>query len=121
MLKHARNVAIIAAIAAAVVIIPGGGTGANVVAQTVSVLFLAAIGWVATLLYREHRVALYSLGDRRRTILYVAVGVATLTLTATSRLWHTGRGPPGVVRPDRRGHLRRGRSGPLGTPLLAPR
>ena len=88
-MKHVRNVAIIAAVAAAVVIVPGGGTGANVVMQTVSVLFLASVAWVASLMYREHRVALYSLGDRRRAILYVAVGVATLTLTATTRLWHT--------------------------------
>ncbi|HEY6398855.1 MAG TPA: hypothetical protein VIX82_15510, partial [Solirubrobacteraceae bacterium] len=36
--------------------------------------------------YRQHRVALYSLGDRKRTILYLAAGVATLTLTGTHRL-----------------------------------
>ena len=89
MVKNLRNAAIIAALAAAVAIIPGGGTGANVFGQAVSVVFLAAIGWVAVLLYREHRVAIYSLGDRRRTFLYVAAGIAALTLTATTRLWHT--------------------------------
>ena len=91
-MKHLRNVAIIAAVAAAVVIIPGGGTGASVVTQTVSVVFLASVAWVASLLYREHRVALYSLGDRRRGVLYAAIGLVTLTLTATSRLWHTVSG-----------------------------
>jgi hypothetical protein len=43
-------------------------------------------------MYRQHRTTLYSLGDGRRAILYVAVGVAALTLTATSRLWHTPAG-----------------------------
>jgi hypothetical protein len=91
-LKNARNIVIVLVIAALVVVIPGGGTGANVTIQAVSVAFLAAIGWVAMLLYREHRVTLYALGDRRRAILYAAAAVATLTLTATSRLWHTPAG-----------------------------
>ncbi len=89
MAKNLRNAAIVAGIAAVVVIVPGGGRGQGVATQIVSVAFLAALTWVATLLYREHRAGLYSLGDRRRGVLYAAVGVATLTLTATSRLWHT--------------------------------
>jgi len=87
-----RNIAIVLAIAALVVVVPGGGTGANVATQAVSLAFLAAIGWFAMVMYRQHRTTLYSLGDARRAILYVAVGVATLTLTATSRLWHTPAG-----------------------------
>ena len=43
-------------------------------------------------LYREHRVALYSLGDGRRATLYGAAVVVALTLTATRRLWQTGAG-----------------------------
>jgi surface polysaccharide O-acyltransferase-like enzyme len=92
MAQNARNILIVLTIAALVVLIPGGGTGANVAIQAVSLTFLASAAWVASLMYREHRVALYSLGDVRRAILYVAVGVAALTLTATSRLWHTGAG-----------------------------
>jgi hypothetical protein len=92
MSKNVRNVAIVLVIAALVVIIPGGGTGAQVAIQAVSLVFLASLGWIAMLMYREHRLALYSLGDRRRAILYVAVGVAALTLTATSRLWQTTGG-----------------------------
>jgi len=87
-----RNIVIVLAIAALVVIVPGGGTGASVVTQAVWLAFLAAIAWFAMLMYRQHRVALYSLGDRRRTILYIALGVAALTLTATSRMWQTGAG-----------------------------
>jgi hypothetical protein len=86
-LKTARNILIVVAIAAVVDIVPGGGTAAAVVVQTISLIFLGALAWVVALMYREHRNALYSLGDRRRAILYAAVGVLAVTLTATSRLW----------------------------------
>ncbi len=87
-----RNISIVLAIAALVALIPGGGTGAQVATQAVSLAFLAALVWFASLMYREHRVSLHSLGDARRAVLYVSVGVATLTLTATSRLWQTSAG-----------------------------
>ncbi len=90
--KTARNVVIVLAIAAVVDIVPGGGTAAGVVIQAVSIIFLAALAWVAALSYREHRNTLYSLGDRRRAILYTAVGVLAVTLTATSRLWTSSIG-----------------------------
>jgi hypothetical protein len=91
-LTTVRNIAIILVLAALVVLIPGGGTGSNVAIQAVSLAFLATLVWFGVLMYRQHRVALYGLGDRRRAIVYVALAVATLTLTATPRLWHTGVG-----------------------------
>jgi glucose-6-phosphate-specific signal transduction histidine kinase len=89
---HVRNIVIILAIAAVVVAVPGGGTGASVATQAISLLFLASLGWFAALMYRQHRVDLYALGDRRRMILYGAAAVATLTLTGTSKLWATSIG-----------------------------
>jgi hypothetical protein len=91
-MTHLRNALIVAAIAALIVVIPGGGTGASVTIQVVSLAFLVSLAWVAMLMYREHRTALYSLGDQRRAVLYGAAGVATLTLTATDRLWQTAGG-----------------------------
>jgi hypothetical protein len=88
----ARNIAIVLALAAIVVYAPGGGTASQIVIQAVSIAFLAAIAWFASIVYRQHRVSLYSLGDGRRVALYVAVGAAILTLTATSRLWNAGGG-----------------------------
>jgi hypothetical protein len=90
--KNFRNVLIVLALAALVGLIKGGTTGATFAIQAVSIVFLASIGWVASLMYRQHRVALYSLGDVKRGTLYVAVAVAALTLTATSRLWATAAG-----------------------------
>lgn len=90
--KHARNVAIVFALAAIVALVPGGGTGANVVLQAVSVIFLGALAWVAGIYYREHRISLLALGDARRAVLYAAIAALAVTLTATDRLWHTSAG-----------------------------
>jgi hypothetical protein len=92
MTKNVRNVLIVFAIAALVVLVPGGGTGERVASTAVWLAFLASIGWFASLQYREHRVTLYSIGDRRRAVLYGAAAVAALTFTGTSRLWSTGTG-----------------------------
>ena len=94
-LKTARNLAILLALAAVVDFVPGGGTAAGVVIQAVFLIFLAAFAWVVSLVYRERRNALFLLGDRRRTILYVAVGTLAVTLTATSRLWGSPAGEVG--------------------------
>jgi hypothetical protein len=88
----ARNVAIIAVLAAMVAILPGGGTGAGVVLTALYLVFLGAGIWVASILYRERRESLYLLSDGRRALLYGAAGVLAVTLTATSRLWASPAG-----------------------------
>jgi hypothetical protein len=90
--ENFRNFLIIAVLAALVAFTAGGGTAATVVGQAVSIAFLGTIAWIATRLYREHRVALYSLGDRRRAALYIAVGALILALTAYTKLMSTGPG-----------------------------
>jgi hypothetical protein len=87
-----RNVVIIALLAAVVAILPGGGTGANVVLTALYLIFLATLVWVGTIMYREHRGSLYLLSDGRRALLYGAVGVLAVTLTATHRLLETPAG-----------------------------
>jgi O-antigen/teichoic acid export membrane protein len=88
MTTAVRNVAIVLGVAALIVLIPGGGKGANAAGQALGLAFLAVFGWFAYTQYREHRLDLESLGAARRAILYVAAGVAVLTLTASSRLWN---------------------------------
>ncbi len=82
-----RNFAIVLAIAALIVLVPGGGTGANFALQAVSLIFLGVIGWFGYTMYRDRRSQLFSLGSPRRAVLYAAFGVIVLTLTAEPRLW----------------------------------
>jgi len=85
-----RNVLIVALLAAVVAFVPGGGTAGGVLRQVLSLLFLGAIGWFAAVTYRQNRVAIMSLSGRNRLLLYGSIGLAALTATATSRLWHAG-------------------------------
>jgi hypothetical protein len=87
-----RNVVIIVVLAAIVGGVSAGQTAASTAREAVSLGFLTAFGWIASRLYREHRTTLYSLGTQRRTILYCAVGLAVLTLSAYDRLTATGLG-----------------------------
>jgi hypothetical protein len=92
MFTTVRNILIILAIAALIVLVPGGGTGGTFALQTVSLAFLGVIAWFGYVSYREHKMMLFSLGDQRRGVLYGAAAVAVLTLTATDRLFGTTTG-----------------------------
>lgn len=90
---NVRNVAVIVVLAAIVYALGNTGDFAlSFLVQLISLAFLASIVWIGSRLYREHRTDLYGLGTRRRTILYVAAGVATLAFSAVDRLWATGFG-----------------------------
>jgi hypothetical protein len=88
--KAARNLAIIALLALAIVALPGGGAAANVVVTLISVGFFAAIAIFGYRMYREHHFTLDSLAPRQRLVLYASVGLAFLTFAATRRLFDVG-------------------------------
>lgn len=88
--KHARNAAIVLALAAAVWLLPGGGTAADTIGYVLSVLLLGGLTFFAYRLYMEHRTTLMDLSERQRTILYSSAGLATITFVATSRMWNAG-------------------------------
>ena len=92
MTSTARNVLIILALAAVVMLVPGGGNASDAILQALLIAMLAAIAWFGARLYREHRSDIYALGDRNRGILYASAGLLALTVTATDRLWATGPG-----------------------------
>jgi hypothetical protein len=89
-----RNVVIILALAAVIMLVPGGGNASAGIIQALVIAMLASIAWFGVRLYREHRSDIYALGDRNRGILYASAGLVALTVTATDRLWETG---PGTV------------------------
>lgn len=91
-LKVVRNVAIVALIAVAVYVLPGGGRASHTFLGVVYVAFAVAIGYLGLRLYREHRVALHSLGDSYRGLLYGAIAFAVLAWAARARMWQSGLG-----------------------------
>ena len=88
----ARNFAIIALIALAIVALPGGGPTLNVVLTVLSIAFFVMIALFGYRQYREQHFTLESMTDRQRLVLYGSVGLAFLTFTATPRLFGTGVG-----------------------------
>lgn len=78
------------AIAAALHFIPGGTRATSTIEAILWAAFAAAIGWVGIRLYREHRVALYSLGSTHRAILYGSVALGAFLIAARTRMWERG-------------------------------
>jgi hypothetical protein len=88
----ARNIAIIALVALAIVVLPGGGTAADTVVAVISLAFLAAIASFGWRLYKENQFTLMSLTDTHRALLYGGIALAFAALVATPRLWGNGAG-----------------------------
>jgi hypothetical protein len=82
MAQTLRNVVIIAALAAAVDFLPGGGAAAATVLTALTMIFFAAIAWLVFRLYREQQLTLSTLTDARRAGLFGAVGAIALLVVA---------------------------------------
>jgi hypothetical protein len=87
-LKLPFEIAIILVIAAALQFIPGGHKTLEALFAALWSILLVGLFFVCIMQYREHRVALYSLGDGRRALLYGTTAVLVVTLAATERMWH---------------------------------
>ncbi|HWG07397.1 MAG TPA: hypothetical protein VN672_00155 [Solirubrobacteraceae bacterium] len=96
-LRTARNIAIVALIAAAVFLLPGGGRAANTFESILLIGFGVGFGYLGLRLYREYRVPLHSLGDRHRAILYGSLALAGFLVAAYSRMIHDSRTIFGVL------------------------
>jgi hypothetical protein len=92
MSQTVRNVVIILALGAVVMLVPGGGRASDAILQTLVIVMFGSLAYLAVRLYRERRTDLYSLGDRNRVMLYGSVGLATFLLVAADRMWDTGVG-----------------------------
>lgn len=80
MLQTLRNIAIIAALAAGVDFLPGGGAAAATVLSALTMIFFAAIAWLIYRVYREQQLTLATLTDGRKAGLFGAVGGIALLL-----------------------------------------
>lgn len=87
-----RNVAIVLVLGAAVYLLPQGGRAANTFGAVLAVTFAAVMAYFAGRMYLEHRVSLYGLGDRHRALLYGALALGVVTITAQPRMFQSGAG-----------------------------
>ena len=92
MLQTARNIAIIAALALVVDVVPGGGAAAETIMVAISMAFLAAIAWMVFRLHRDQEMTLMTIPDSRRAILFGAVGAIALLIVGYEefRSWDGG-------------------------------
>jgi hypothetical protein len=90
--RTVRNIAIIAAIAAVVAFVPGGGKGANAIAAALWATFGIGFGFIGLRFYRERRTWIYSLGDPHRALAYAGVAVALFAWASRARWWETSLG-----------------------------
>lgn len=92
MNKTLRNVLIVVAVAAAVAFLPGGGETAMVISALLGVGITVLFVLFGIRFYRENRVAIFSLGDKHRALLYGALGAIVVALAGRPVLKDTGLG-----------------------------
>jgi hypothetical protein len=90
--RTARNLAIIMLLALVIAFLPGGGNLAEAVLTALTMALLAGIAWMVYTFSRENQLTLATLSDSRRAILYGAVGLLTLLIAGSDKLFSTGGG-----------------------------
>jgi hypothetical protein len=83
---------VIALIALALVVLPGGGNALDVMLTALTIVFFAAIALLVARLYRQYRLDIESLDANIRLALYGSLAIAVLTFTGTDRLFDAGGG-----------------------------
>ena len=92
MVELAWKFGLIALVALALVVLPGGGNALDVVLTALTIVFFAAIALLVARLYRQYRLDIESLDANIRLALYGSLAIAVLTFTGTDRLFDAGGG-----------------------------
>jgi len=89
-MRTAAYFGLVALVALAFTAAPGGDATLAVIVTLLSIAFFTLIAVAGYQLYRRYRFEIDSLSDRQRLVLYGAIGLAFLTLSATGRLIEAG-------------------------------
>jgi uncharacterized protein involved in cysteine biosynthesis len=89
-MQFAWKLGVVALIALALMVLPGGGDAVNVVLAFLSIAFLAAIAFLGYRLYRQYHLEIDTLDANTRLALYSSIGLAILTIVGTNRLFDIG-------------------------------
>jgi drug/metabolite transporter (DMT)-like permease len=89
-MQFAWKLGVVAVIALAFTVLPGGGNALDVVLTLLSIVFLAAIAVLGYRLYHQYRLDIDTLDPNLRLALFGSIGLAILTFVATDRLFDEG-------------------------------
>lgn len=93
-MRTAVNFLILALVALAFTLIPGGDSTLNVLLTLLTLAFFAAIALVGARQYRQNRETVFAMTVGQRAGLYGSIALALLTFMATRRLFEFGG--PGI-------------------------
>jgi hypothetical protein len=79
-------------LAAGAAFAPHGGNAVDTIFALLTMCFLAGITWMLYTLSRENQLTLATLTDKRRAILYGALGLIALCIAGSDKLTSTGGG-----------------------------
>ena len=94
-MQFAWKLGVVALVALALVVLPGGGSALDVALSLLSIVFLAAIAFLGYRLYRQYHLDIDALEPNTRLTLYGSIGLAILTVVGTDRLFDVGG--PGII------------------------
>jgi hypothetical protein len=89
-MQFAWKLGVVALLALALTVLPGGGGALDVVLAFLSIVFLAAIAFLGYRLYSQYRIDLESLEPNVQLALYGSLALAVLTIVGTERLFDVG-------------------------------
>jgi hypothetical protein len=89
-MEFAWKFGIVALIALALVVLPGGGNALDVLLTALTIAFFAAIALLGARMYRQYRLDIETLDPNIRLALYGSLAIALLTFTGTDRLFDAG-------------------------------
>ncbi len=92
MINVIRNIAIIALLALAITVLPGGGNVTAAILTTLSLIFIAAIGLLLARTWKQTSLTRDSMSQRSRMIFYVSLGALALMLAGLDEMFATGGG-----------------------------
>jgi membrane protease YdiL (CAAX protease family) len=87
-----RNLAILAVIALAVTVLPGGKDATDTVLTAIQMLFLASLAYFAWYAHKENPMAVASLSERWRAVHWGALGVLAFLVAGSDEMFNTGAG-----------------------------
>ena len=89
-MQFAWKLGVVALIALAFTVLPGGGSALDVAVAFLTILFLAAIAVLGYRLYMQYRIDLDGLEPNVRLTLYGSIALAIITIVGTDRLFDAG-------------------------------